>query len=139
MRYQVPQFIDIEDQIFGPLTIKQFLYVAGGVAIGYLLWESLPLIVALIVGIPVVAFFFALAFKKFNDRPLIFAVENAFKYFFSSKRYIWNKKQKTLEDSARVAEAKKQETPLLEVPKLSESKLRELSWSLDINETLGEQ
>ena len=27
MQYQVPQFIEVEDKIFGPLTFKQFLYI----------------------------------------------------------------------------------------------------------------
>ena len=30
MRFQVPQFIEIESKIFGPLTFKQFIYLAGG-------------------------------------------------------------------------------------------------------------
>src|SRR3989338_737591 len=27
MQFQVPQFIEVEDKIFGPLTLKQFFYV----------------------------------------------------------------------------------------------------------------
>jgi hypothetical protein len=30
MRHEVPQFIDIEDKIFGPLTFLQGLYLIGG-------------------------------------------------------------------------------------------------------------
>jgi len=30
MRHEVPQFIDIEDKIFGPLTFFQGLYLLGG-------------------------------------------------------------------------------------------------------------
>lgn len=37
MQFQVPQFIEVEDKIFGPLTFKQFVYIAGGVALMYLL------------------------------------------------------------------------------------------------------
>jgi hypothetical protein len=29
MQFRVPQFIDIEDKLFGPLTFKQFIYLAG--------------------------------------------------------------------------------------------------------------
>ncbi|MFM2424198.1 MAG: hypothetical protein RLZZ70_589, partial [Candidatus Parcubacteria bacterium] len=32
MQFEVPQFIEIEDKIFGPLTWKQFLYVGGGLS-----------------------------------------------------------------------------------------------------------
>ena len=30
MMFSVPQFIDVEDKIIGPLTLKQFIYLAGG-------------------------------------------------------------------------------------------------------------
>ncbi|TSC80302.1 MAG: hypothetical protein G01um101429_152 [Parcubacteria group bacterium Gr01-1014_29] len=29
-QFQVPQFIEVEDKIFGPLTTKQFFYLLGG-------------------------------------------------------------------------------------------------------------
>ena len=35
MQFQVPQFLDVEDKIVGPFTIKQFIYLAGGVGMGY--------------------------------------------------------------------------------------------------------
>jgi len=30
MRFEVPQFIEVEDKIFGPFTWKQFIYLMGG-------------------------------------------------------------------------------------------------------------
>jgi hypothetical protein len=133
MRYQVPQFIEVEDKIFGPLTIKQFLYVVGGVAIGFIIWNILPKFIAFIVGAPIVVFFLALAFYKYNDRPLILTVEGAMKYFFSNKLYIWNKKQKEIKAKK---EGDTSTTPKLDLPKLSDSKLKELSWGLDVNENI---
>jgi len=38
MQYQVPQFIEVEDRIIGPLTLKQFLYLAFAGAILFVLW-----------------------------------------------------------------------------------------------------
>jgi len=46
MQYQVPQFIEIEDKIFGPLTLKQFLYLAGGGGLCLLFFTLLPLYLA---------------------------------------------------------------------------------------------
>jgi hypothetical protein len=133
MRYQVPQFIEVEDKIFGPLTIKQFLYVGGGVAIGFILWNTLPKFIAVIIALPLVIFFIALAFYKYNDRPLIFTVEGAVKYFFSKKLYIWNKKPKEIKPNNK---KEAPEVPKLDLPKLSNSKLKELSWGLDVNENI---
>jgi len=133
MRYQVPQFIEVEDKIFGQLTLKQFLYVAGGAAIGFILWSSLPQFLAILIGLPVVGFFLALAFYQSNGRPFILTVESAIKYFFATKLYIWRKQEKNPE--AKVEE--KNTASELYVPKLSDSKLRDLTWSLDINEKLN--
>ena len=46
MQFQVPQFIEVEDKIFGPLTFKQFVYVLGGAGACYLLWRVLPIYAA---------------------------------------------------------------------------------------------
>src|SRR3989344_2665997 len=35
MEYQVPQFIEVEDKIIGPLTLKQFIYLAGEAGFSY--------------------------------------------------------------------------------------------------------
>lgn len=133
MRYQVPQFIEVEDKIFGQLTLKQFLYVSGGAAIGFILWSVLPQFLALLIGLPVVGFFLALAFYQSNGRPFILTVESAVKYFFATKLYIWRKQEKKPE----AVQAEKNTAAELYVPKLSDSKLRDLTWSLDINEKLN--
>jgi hypothetical protein len=130
MQYQVPQFIEIEDKIFGPLTFKQFLYVAGGGAISFLAWSFLPRFFAIIIGGPILAFFLMSAFFKVNGRPFLFYVESVVKFFFSKKLYLWKKekKQPVMGDRSMAKESR------LELPKLSESKLRELSWGLDVHE-----
>jgi hypothetical protein len=130
MRYQVPQFINIEDKIFGPLTLKQFLYVAGGSALAFIIWNALPSFIAIFFAVPVGIFFFALAFYQYNDRPFIYTVEGAFKYFFTDKLYIWKKEDKKPKKQAEVVT---KEAEKMNIPKLSDSKLKELSWSLDIN------
>ncbi len=55
MRYQVPQFIEIEDKIFGPLTLKQFIYLAGGGGLCLIFFSLLPLYIMVILSIPVIA------------------------------------------------------------------------------------
>jgi PrgI family protein len=130
MQYQVPQFIEIEDKIFGPLTFKQFLYVGGGAAIGFIFWMMTPKILAIVVGGPIVGFFMAAAFYKVNGRPFLMFIEGAIKYALSSKLYIWRKTEKKIE--------KKKEEPRpqnqMALPKLSQSKLREISWGLDVQD-----
>ncbi len=93
MRFQVPQFIEIEDKIFGPLTFKQFVYVVGGGGIVVLLFFYLPNFLAFLLALPVAGISAALAFYKINNRPFIVTAEAAFKHFFKSKIYVWKKKE----------------------------------------------
>ena len=55
MQFQVPQFIEIEDKIFGPLTAKQFFYILGGGAIIFLLYVFFEFWLLIVLGAPVVA------------------------------------------------------------------------------------
>lgn len=135
MKYQVPQFIEVEDKIFGPFTFKQFVYIVGGLGICFIAYRLLPLIVAILVMIPAGALAASLAFYKPNKRPFIDTLEAAFNFFTTSKLYIWKKEErkavpKTTEEIIQAAKSS------MVVPKLSESKLKDLSWSLDINETI---
>ncbi len=137
MRFQVPQFIDVEDKIFGPLTLKQFIYIAGGaglaflayVFIGNLFLSAIPIVI--ILGISA-----AFAFYKINNKPFVGVVESAFKYLVGNKLYIWKKEDKPRPagpDSA-VKDAKNYASIM--VPKISDSKLKDLTWSLDIKESM---
>jgi len=79
-----------------------------------------------------------LAFYKVNDRPFIVVVEHAFGYFFGNKLYLW--KQRTGPSSDQIAAGKANAVAnsamltTLGVPKLSNSKLKDLSWSLNIKD-----
>ena len=138
MRFQVPQFIDIEDKIFGPLTIKQFIYIAGGAGLCFLLFRFLPLILTIPLGVIVLGMSFALAFYQINNKPLIYIIQSAFGYYVSSKLYLWKKKDKSPEKAAQ-AGIKETNLPPIYVPKLSQSKLHDLTWSLDIKENVNSE
>lgn len=131
MRFQVPQFIEVEDKIFGPLTFKQFIYLAGSIGLAIILFTFLPHFIAIIIDLPIVAFGVALAFYRINGKPFIFVVEAFVKYSLGSKLYIW---QKGEEKPVTQEKASTEAAPEVYVPKLSQSKLRDLSWSLDIQE-----
>ena len=136
MKYQVPQFIEVEDKIFGPFTFKQFAYMAGGAGAAFLCYKLLPAFVGIIVAIPFAALGAAFAFYKVNSRPFIDVVESGFEYFTKNRLYIWKKEDKKPKTQAEIDEKAVQSfMPGSAVPKISDSKLKELSWSLDINET----
>ena len=132
MQYQVPQFIEIEDKIFGPLTFKQFVYTAGSAGMCFLAYRFIPMPFSLLIIAPVGLFGFALAFYKVNNRPFIDAVESAVRFFLGTKLYLWKKRERprTPEEIAVLPKG------AVYVPKLSQSRLKDLTWSLDVNETI---
>ena len=132
MRFQVPQFIEVEDKVFGPLSIKQFLYLAGGIGFFVILYSILPFFLAVILGAPAVGLGIALAFVKVNEQPFVKTLEAAFHYGRQRKLYLWKKEDRAIEQPKEVEAARG-----LQVPKLSESKLKDLAWSLDIKEKGG--
>ncbi|MFC1801847.1 PrgI family protein [Patescibacteria group bacterium] len=134
MRFQVPQFIEIEDKIFGPLTLKQFIYLVGGAGISFTLYTLLPFILAIILIIPIVGLTLGLTFYKVNNKSLVFVIESAFKYFLGEKLFVWKKTDKKI--IKKEGGEREEDLSNLYVPRLSDSKLKDLSWSLDIKEKL---
>ena len=134
MRYQVPQFIEVEDKIFGPLTKKQFIYLAGGAGLSFIIYKFLSsFLLSIIPVVIIMSFSIALAFYKINNKPFINVVEAAFKYYTSAKLFLWKKVPNEKADNA-IQEAK--EYAGIMVPKISDSKLKDLTWSLDIKESM---
>jgi hypothetical protein len=136
MNYKVPQFIEVEDKIFGPLTFKQFIYLAGGAGACFILWTFLPKLIAFFLIVGVGGFALALAFYRVNNRPFVILVESYLKYQLAGRLYLWRKEQKPRQALApRLSDG--QGTTAISIPKLSRGRLRDLAWSLDVNENIN--
>jgi len=92
MKFDVPQFIEVEDKIIGPLTLKQFLYIGAGAGLLAMLWFFLKLGLFIAIAIPVGLLCGALAFYKVNGRPFISFLGSWIKYLRKPKLYLWRKK-----------------------------------------------
>ena len=130
MRFQVPQFIEIEDKIFGPFTFKQFIYLLGGAGGAYVISKVLPLIIAIPLIIIVVLLAAALTFYKVNGRDFSEVLQSSMNYFFRSKLFIW--KQRAVKKDSNLPTRKVLESNGGNIPRLTEGKLKDISWSLDV-------
>lgn len=92
MQFEVPQFIEVEDKIFGPLTWRQFLYVGGGIGMGVVLFFTAPFFIFLLIGLPIGLLAGALAFYPINNRPFSFFLESLINYLRGHKLYLWHRK-----------------------------------------------
>ena len=109
MRFQVPQFIEIEDKVVGPFTVKQFIYVVGGAFLCYLAYEFLPIYIAILIMPAVGGLALALAFYRINNKPFIDFLESAFEFYMKDNLYIWKKEEKKVEEAPEKVEEKVEE------------------------------
>ena len=87
MQYNIPQFVDVEDKIIGPLTLKQFLTLLGGGLLVFLYWSIFKVSLYFFAAtLPTAFVFMMLAFGKFNGRPILGSIAGLIK-FFSTPRY----------------------------------------------------
>lgn len=94
MRYKVPQKIDMEDRIVGPLTLAQFLYVMVGGMIAYALYQTVfftnPLLFWVLV-IPVGIITVSMAFLKIQEEPFPKFLVHTLLYLTRAKQRVWMK------------------------------------------------
>ena len=129
MQFNIPQFIDKEDKIVGPLTAKQlgWLFAAGGIIL--VLWAFLDTSALIAAAIPVVIIFAALAFYRPNNQPLIHFIFSSIRYFTRPKMYVW----KRIPEQIRIPRKATQIITHPERKELSEKKIEEISKLLDQN------
>ncbi len=132
MRFEVPQFVDVEDKIFGPFTWKQFVYLAGGTGAAFIIFITLPFFFFVLFGGPLIAFSLALAFYRVNNRPLSYMIEAVFTFFTSGKQYRWRKEQ--VKEAAISAP---KEAPDFSV--ISHNNLSSMSRALEVKAMHGEK
>jgi hypothetical protein len=132
MQFKVPQFIDIEDKLFGPFTFTQFAYLVGGAGMVFILYKLLPLWVSIFLIIPVAGLSALLVFYKINGKPFIFYLQAGINYYVSGKLYIW--KQRLVKPDSIQKEEDSSPALTSIVPMTTTNKLRDLSWSLDVQE-----
>lgn len=91
MRYQVPQFVDIEDKIIGPFTLKQFLtYVfACMLLVPIYIYSDLSLFIT--IALPVLGIAAVFAHVKIYGRSFGSVIFSALQYFSKGQLYIWRR------------------------------------------------
>ena len=128
MEYQVPQLIEVEDKIFGPLSLKQFIYLAGGTGLCVALVLYLH-VIGFIIAVPIAALSAALAFYKLNNKTFVEVLEAGFNYYVGGRLYLWKK-----DEAPEIKQVAPPPTITREKLGLSQGKLQALAWSLDIKD-----
>lgn len=129
MHAQVPQYLEVEDKIIGPLTLKQFLYLLVGGGIIFLLYTILKFSVFIIVAMPIGLFVILLAFYKKDNQKFTQFVANFLKFISRPNIYIWKKSVPTKTEEEPMPKIVKK-TVAWKQPESSE--LKETQWKMEI-------
>ena len=91
MQYPIPQNVDIEDKLIGPLTLKQFLYLLGGGILEFIWFSMFDMELFVLISIPTVGLAAAFAFVKIYDKPFIEFIQIMARFTVASRRRVWKR------------------------------------------------
>ncbi len=131
-KFIVPQFIDSEDKIFGPITVRQFLMMTAGAMFIFLSFKLADFALFLLETILTVLFVFFFGFYKVNGQPFHTYALNLTETLKQPSVRIWRKEFIKIETfSSKKKKNKKDEYVVPEKLFLGNKKLSELSLIID--------
>lgn len=133
MQYSVPQFIDIEDKIVGPLTGKQTLYLMIGGGFLMLIFSFFEwgffIVSFLIIGPVTLAF----AFWKPKGMTVAKWIANIASYHTSDHLYTWRREP----EGIKIKATQKKVSKAPPSKNISKSRINELAWLLDTSSSIN--
>lgn len=128
-QFVVPQFLDVEAKIIGPITGRQFVIMLVTLGSEFIIYSIfLNIAVVIILGLPVLVMGIIFAFAKVNGQPFHFIVLNMVQTLRRPSLRVWDK---GLSDAELKQFIKKEEEKPPEPPKrkaaLTSSRLSEVS------------
>lgn len=91
-QFTVPQFIDVESKIIGPITARQFLIFVGAAIIVGISYRFFDFALFLVITVFVVIIAAVFAFFKINGRPFHFFILNLVQTLRRPNLRVWNHK-----------------------------------------------
>ncbi len=130
IQFTVPQFIDIEDKIFGPITVRQFIISLVGVLLIALCYKLFDFTLFIIIGLFIFALTGLFAFVKVNGTAFHYFMLNIIQTLKKPRLRVW-RKDDTLIHSLEFDQPVKAAAVAAAVRPYSLSRLNELSLIVD--------
>lgn len=133
MQFTVPQFIEMEAKIVGPLTFRQFIFVGMAGAICFVVYFIFPFSLFLIAAIILGGAALALGFLKIGGRSLPTVLSNFLKFRFSPKMFIWKKTEAPIKvfQKEKIKKEEEEEEENLPLKIAEKSQLKKLRTSIE--------
>lgn len=91
MRFQVPQFTDIQDRIIGPLTLKQFMLYLAAVLVNIPIYLLSDMSLFLTLALPIMGIAALFAHFRLHGKTLEEVVMNAIRFYTQGQMFIWRR------------------------------------------------
>ena len=131
-QFVVPQFIDVEDKVFGPITVRQFIILLVGGGIIFICYKLSDFALFLLEAIIIALITFVIAFVKINGRPIHYFLLNLVQTTMRSRLRVWNRLYSDAELKVYSKEkAAVLPTKIITKNKVRASRLAELSLIVD--------
>jgi len=131
-QFLVPQFIDVEDKIIGPITTRQFIELLFMALIDFIAYKLADFSLFLFIAIINLALFGTLAFFKVNGQPFHYFLLNLIQTLKKPKLRVWNKIVTEAELARRIKEVEVKAPPRITPRRIiSTSRLSELALIAD--------
>ena len=127
-QFTVPQFIDVEDKIFGPITTRQFIILLVTGLVLFIAFKLADFTLFIFMLAVIGGFALILAFVKINGQPFHYFILNMIQTARRPSRRVWNKQytKAELNELRRGAGQTVEEKPA-PIKKLSYNRIRDLS------------
>jgi len=102
-QYVVPQFIDVEDKILGPITTRQFAILMITALVMFIIYKLIYIWYAVAIDVMLLGSALVLAFVRINGQPFHYFLLNFVQTFRRPGTRVWNK---DLTDAEIIALAK---------------------------------
>ena len=135
MRFKVPQNIDIQDRIIGPLTMVQFVYAVVGFGLCYIIFNSIPAPFSYGLIIPIALFVVMLDFVKVNERPFLEFFKSALLFMALPKQRVWHQGEDS-DLTIEVYESKKQTGPTIQHKDITSGEMADIAKRYDTGQSL---
>jgi len=127
-QFLVPQFLDVEDKIFGPITTRQFVILLSGSLLVFISFKLADTMLFIFLLSLFGGFSLVLAFVKINGQTFHYFLLNIIQNFKSPSRRIWRKDYtKAQLDELRKSEKRELIEKTNVHKKISYNRIRDLS------------
>jgi len=131
-QYSVPQFVEVEDKIIGPLTLKQFFIMLIGSGIILFFYRLIGnIFFFILLAIPVGGTTLILTFGTFNGRSITSLAGAVVNFFTQPRAFIFHREGQAPTRPAKPAQSAKEEQAAMLTESERLSRLKKLTYILD--------